>query len=266
MKFKLFTFCIGFVLSSSFSTVSWAGKADSDNRSGAKAVASTQMGDQSGRSYSSYASAGTKYNNEYQPMLFGGGSSQNRGGEHQKEDEKHNGKPPSKTINYYVRGLMQDLVGNLQYVNASTPVAVASFLLLDSDYSEASLLGNQISESLMHEIHKFGIPVIDYKTTDKIRVTEQGDLAFSRDYKVLSNDLPIRYIVVGTLVKHQGGYLVNARIVGAKSKAVVASAQSFIPAEVSGAIMASKQGSTRQRKSEVKMRSRKTKGVSLIQG
>ena len=146
---------------------------------------------------------------------------------------------PKYNINYYVRGLMQDLVANLQYVNSTTPVAVVSFVMLDSDYSQANLLGNQIAESLMHEIHKFGIPVIDFKTTDYIRVTETGDFAFTRDYEEVNPSMPARYVVGGTMVKHQGGYLINARIVGIESKAVVASAQSFIPNSVTNALLVS---------------------------
>jgi TolB-like protein len=146
---------------------------------------------------------------------------------------------PKQNINFYVRGLMQDLVSNLQYVNSTTPVAVVSFVMLDSDYNQANLLGNQIAESLMHEIHKFGIPVIDFKTTDYIMVTPQGDFAFTRDYEEVNPSMPARYIVGGTMVKHQGGYLINARIVGIESKAVVASAQSFIPSKVADALLIS---------------------------
>jgi TolB-like protein len=135
-------------------------------------------------------------------------------------------------INYYVRGLMQDLVANLQYVNSTTPVAVVSFVMLDSNYNDSNLLGIQIAESLIHEVHKFGIPVIDFKTTGYIRVTEQGDFAFSRDYEDFSGEMPARYIVGGTMLKHTDGYLINARIVGMQSQAVVASAQSFIPNSV----------------------------------
>lgn len=140
-------------------------------------------------------------------------------------------------INYYVRGLMQDLVANLQYVNSTTPVAVVSFVMLDSNYNDANLLGIQIAESLIHEVHKFGIPVIDFKTTGYIRVTEQGDFAFSKDYEDFTGDMPARYIVGGTMLKHTDGYLINARIVGVKSQAVVASAQSFIPNSVSDPIL-----------------------------
>lgn len=140
-------------------------------------------------------------------------------------------------INYYARGLMQDLVANLQYVNSTTPVAVVSFVMLDSNYNEANLLGIQIAESLIHEVHKFGIPVIDFKTTGYIRVTEQGDFAFSKDYSDLSAEMPVRYIVGGTLLKNKTGYLVNARVVGLQSQAVVASAQSFIPNNVADPIL-----------------------------
>ncbi|GAA5141547.1 FlgO family outer membrane protein [Thalassotalea piscium] len=153
------------------------------------------------------------------------------------DEEIFQGPALTKNINFYMRGLMQDLVSNLEYVNGRTPVAVTSFVNLDSDFESSSLLGNQIAESLMHEIHKVGIPVLDYKVTDYLRVTEQGDFIMSRNFNELTNNIPIRYVFTGNLVKHQGGYLVNARVVGIKSKAVVASAQSFIPASVAKAIL-----------------------------
>lgn len=147
------------------------------------------------------------------------------------------GKELPNNINFYMRGLMQDLVSNLQYVNESTPIAVTSFVFLDGDYQKSSLLGNQMSESLIHEIHKVGIPVLDFKVTDSLRITQEGDFISSRDFNDLSSNIPIKYIVTGNLVKHQGGYLVNARVVGILSKAVVASAQSFIPAHVANALL-----------------------------
>jgi TolB-like protein len=140
-------------------------------------------------------------------------------------------------INHYVRGLMQDLVANLQYVNSTTPVAVVSFVMLDSNYNDSNLLGIQIAESLIHEVHKFGIPVIDFKTTGYIRITEQGDFAFSKDYEDFSSKMAAHYIVGGTMLKHTDGHLINARIVGLQSQAVVASAQSFIPNSVSEPIL-----------------------------
>ncbi len=158
----------------------------------------------------------------------------------EKKVDAFEGNEITNNINFYMRGLMQDLVSNLQYVNNTTPIAVTSFSFLDSDLEQTSLLGNQIAESLMHEIHKVGIPVLDFKVADSLRVTQQGDFISSRDFNELNANIPIRYIVTGNLVKHQGGYLVNARVVGLSSKAVVASAQSFIPAHVAKALLSSK--------------------------
>ncbi|TMO41445.1 hypothetical protein CWC25_18920 [Pseudoalteromonas sp. S4389] len=144
--------------------------------------------------------------------------------------------PTRKNINHYVRGIMQDLVENLQYVNDKTPIAVSSFVYLDADYNSTTLLGNQLAESFIHELHTFGVPVVDFKTTDFMRVTPSGDYVFSRDYLELNQDQNFNYVLAGTLVNHQSGVLVNARIVGLASKAVVGSAQGFIPQSVVDAL------------------------------
>jgi TolB-like protein len=144
-----------------------------------------------------------------------------------------------KNINYYVRGLMQELVGNMQYVNASTPIAVTSFVFLDSNFEKADLIGKQVAESFVHEVHKFGIPVLDFKTTGYVRVSPEGDFILTKDYLELDGELPIKYAVAGTMVKHLAGYLVNARIIGMQSKAVVASAQGFFPASVINSLISS---------------------------
>lgn len=167
------------------------------------------------------------------------------------EQNKHQSLTTENDINFYVRRLMQDLVSNLQYVNEKTPVAVTDFVMLDSDFNQANLLSFQISESLVHEIHKFGIPVIDYKSTGYIRVTEKGDFMLTRNFQELSGELPIRYVFVGTLTKHQSGYFVNAKVVGVVSKAVVGSAQSFIPNSVADSLIASAPAETPAQKNMV---------------
>lgn len=138
----------------------------------------------------------------------------------------------SKNINHYARGIMQSLLSNLQYVGPATPVAVANFVDLSGDFNSSSLIGKQLSEAFMHEVHKLGIPVVDYKLTDYIRVTDNGDLAMSKDFLELSGDIPIRYVLTGTLVEDGDATLVNARIVGIESKAIVASAQGVLPNDV----------------------------------
>ena len=142
-----------------------------------------------------------------------------------------------KNITHYVRGIMHDLVENLTQVTSQTPIGVTSFVYLDSDLQTTSLLGNQISESFVHEIHQFGIPVVDYKMMDSLKITNEGDFVYSRDYTKLSSSVEIEFILTGTMAKHVGGYLINARIIDIESKAIVSSAQSFVPEHVARAVL-----------------------------
>ncbi|WJG08300.1 FlgO family outer membrane protein [Aliiglaciecola sp. LCG003] len=150
-----------------------------------------------------------------------------------------NGRMMTKHVGDYVQNMTQDLISNMEYLTDKTPVGVTTFALIDSDLQRTNLLGFQLSESFMHELHKFRIPVIDFKATEYIRVTEHGDFLLTRDFLELTETAPIEYILTGTLTKHQSGYLVNARILGLKSKAVVASAQMLMPFYVVDALLPS---------------------------
>lgn len=134
-------------------------------------------------------------------------------------------------INTFVRGLTLQLAGNLQYVNDTTPMGITSFVFLDEMTDSSNIIGKQLTESFIHEVHRLGIPVIEHKAMDYIRVTQSGDYVLSRDYLELEGMLPINYVLTGTLVRHQGGYLVNVRVVGLLSKSVVGTAQGFLPSE-----------------------------------
>lgn len=145
----------------------------------------------------------------------------------------------NRHVGDYVQSMTQDLISNMEYLTDKTPVGVTNFALIDSDLQQTNILGFQLAESFIHELHKFRIPVIDFKATDYIRVTEQGDFLLTRDYLELTEEAPIEYILTGTMTKHQGGVLINARILGLKSKAVVATAQMLMPMHAAEALMPS---------------------------
>lgn len=143
----------------------------------------------------------------------------------------------TKHVGHYVQSMTHQLIANMEYLTDKTPVAVTTFSPVDSDLQKTNLLGFQIAESFMHELHKFRIPIVDFKATDYIRVTNDGDFLLSRDFLELKNRVEIEYILTGTMIRHQGGMLVNARILGMESKAVVASAQMMIPFYVVDALL-----------------------------
>jgi TolB-like protein len=140
---------------------------------------------------------------------------------------------PKHAINDVVKGLAYQMLDSSNFVSNKNPVAVTSFVNLD-DLETTNWLGNQIAENFVHELQHHGLTVIDFKTTGHIRVTKQGDYVFSRDWQERPSRQIIDYVVAGTMMEQDNGILVNARMIGIKSKVVVASAQSFIPRWVLG--------------------------------
>jgi len=135
----------------------------------------------------------------------------------------------SVLLNEYVEQMSISLVDNLNPRIKDVKVAVTSFVELSSRLTKTSALGNQLAESFIHEVQKFGIPVIDFKTLDSIKVTSSGDFIFSRNISELSVTNNINYVLSGTLVYGEFGVVVNARIINLKTKVVVSSARKLIP-------------------------------------
>ena len=140
---------------------------------------------------------------------------------------------PRHAINDVVKGLAFQMLESSSFVNTKTPVAVASFVDL-KDLESTNWLGNQLSESFVHELQRHGLLIVDFKTTGNIRVTKNGDYVFSRDWQELPERQIIDYVVTGTMTEQADGVIVNARMIGIQSKVVVATAQAFIPAWVIG--------------------------------
>ncbi|MER2492038.1 FlgO family outer membrane protein [Catenovulum sediminis] len=141
------------------------------------------------------------------------------------------------SISDYVEAMAIKLVKNMRYVTDKTPVAVASFVPVDSNLEETNLFGIHLAESFQHQAQVLGLSVIDYKATGTIRVTETGDFALSRDIDELRQWHPIEYVLTGTFTQKDNGVEVVARVVGIESRAVVASAQGFIPSSVATQLM-----------------------------
>lgn len=156
---------------------------------------------------------------------------------YQSPSDKYKGPLLTKHIGHYVQGLTQELMSNMEYVSDKTPVGITNFAMLNGDLQETNLFGLQMAESFIHELHKFRIPVIDFKATDYIRVTKTGDFFLSRDFLELKERAPLDFVLTGTMTKHQGGYLINARIIGLQTKEVVSSAQTVIPFYVVEALL-----------------------------
>ncbi|SNY55857.1 hypothetical protein SAMN06297280_2999 [Arsukibacterium tuosuense] len=148
---------------------------------------------------------------------------------------------PLLTVNDYVRNLVHELMALQQSLDSDSQIGVTDFSYVDSALDQGSVFSNHLSEAMIYDLHKFGVPVLDYKVTDYIRVTETGDFVLSRNYEELSDEVAIRYVVTGTLTTHQQGVLVNARLVQIDNKRVVSAARTFVPRHIVQAVI-SRQG------------------------
>lgn len=137
---------------------------------------------------------------------------------------------PRHTLDFFIDSMTDDLVSSNTSVSAYSPIAVTSFVDLQN-MDTTNWLGNSVSEGFIHQLQRRGFKVVDFKTTGSIQVTQQGDFAFSRNWKDLSAEQNIKYVLTGTMLRQDGGVIVNARVVGMKSRIVVATAQGFLPAD-----------------------------------
>ncbi|MBU2917113.1 hypothetical protein KO505_03935 [Psychrosphaera sp. F3M07] len=131
-------------------------------------------------------------------------------------------------LSEYVEQMAMELKSKLSQ-NLTLPVAVTSFVTLDSTLNNTTLLGNQVSEYFINELKGVGIPVSDYKVTSFIQVTPNGDLAMSRRIHELKTDLNIGYVLTGTLIENKSGIIINSRIVSLSTNNVIASASKLVP-------------------------------------
>ncbi len=137
-----------------------------------------------------------------------------------------------KTLVNYVEQMALDLVDTLESsseFDESINIAVTSIVDLDATLNNSNQLGNQISETLIHQLQKFGYGVVDFKTSDAVNVNRRGDFVFSRDIKNLSKKHMASHVLGGTLIYRANGVTVNTRVINVNNKQVVASSRKFIP-------------------------------------
>ena len=133
-----------------------------------------------------------------------------------------------KTLVNYVEQMALDLVDTMQ-TELDVSIAVTSFVDLDASLNNSSQLGNQLSESFIHQLQKFGYGIVDFKTSDHIAMNARGDFVFSRDIEQLADKHIASHVLSGTLIYRSSGVEVNARIIDISSKRVIASSNKTLP-------------------------------------
>ncbi|MFP2770630.1 FlgO family outer membrane protein [Oceanisphaera sp. KMM 10153] len=131
-------------------------------------------------------------------------------------------------LQQHISALAYRLVSSAHQLNDRAGIAVSGFVD-QQDYRTQDDFGRLLSETMMFQLNQYGLRVVDFKTLPFIRITPDGDVSTSRDYRQLSSRIGARYLLHGTVSETTGGRLINARLVSMGDNSLVASAQQFIP-------------------------------------
>ena len=94
------------------------------------------------------------------------------------------------------------------------------------------LLGHQLEQGMITEATKRGFSTQEFKLSNDIIVSDESDRVLTRDIDQLSNVERVDFYITGTMVYQESGAVVNARIINARNKNIVAAATRFFPAEL----------------------------------
>ncbi|WP_100642878.1 FlgO family outer membrane protein [Alteromonas facilis] len=122
--------------------------------------------------------------------------------------------------------------------NRNSRYAVVGFVPVDSlKYDESSqhplmYLGHQLEQGMITEASRRGLIAQEYKLSSDILINDNSDRVLTRDIERLTASNSVDFYITGTLVYQQEGAIVNARIINAQSKDIVAAATRFFPSEL----------------------------------
>lgn len=142
--------------------------------------------------------------------------------------------PALGNMEYHTYVLANELFAQLR-PSRQAKYAVTGFVPADTmswnskQQDPLMMLGHQLEEGLITEAAKRGFTTQEFKLTDDIIMGEYADRVLTRDIEQLPGIERVDFYITGTIVRQQAGAMVNARVINARTKDVVAAATRFFP-------------------------------------
>ncbi len=142
--------------------------------------------------------------------------------------------PALGNVEYHTHVLANELFAGLRPTRQAR-YAVVGFVPVDTmefnqhEQRPLMLLGHQLEQGLITEATKRGFTTQEFKLTNDIKISDQADRVLSRDIDSLSGLERVDFYITGTLVYQEAGAVVNARVINARTKDIVAAATRFFP-------------------------------------
>ncbi len=125
-----------------------------------------------------------------------------------------------------VKELAAQLFENRPNAMLAGLVALPTSFVNLNDFNDTSPFGRYLAEAMYHEFNQRGFPVREYRLNGKIRMaTEEGEFALTRAISALSVKQSYSTVLVGTYLKNNNTYFVNARLVRPTDGRVLRTAQ-----------------------------------------
>lgn len=136
----------------------------------------------------------------------------------------------------YISALANQLFYSGNRLQLNETIAVGSFLPIDDlqgkKLPQGSSLGQQIQESMVTLATQAGMNVIEFKTTNTLKLENNLDIMLSRDLDKINKNIGIDYFLTGTYTFAHNGLSINARLIDVTNSSVVAAATDVIPGYV----------------------------------
>ncbi|MFV7770866.1 FlgO family outer membrane protein [Shewanella marisflavi] len=131
-----------------------------------------------------------------------------------------NSLPASSAVIHLTQQLANELVRQNDQLTPKQPLLVATPVLLDN-LKTTNALGLQIQQGLIAAMHDHQFNLVDINVGENLRVTEQGELILTRDWRQLPTDLPVEHVLASTMSLNPNGMVINSRIVNVTNNRVV---------------------------------------------
>ncbi|ASJ97391.1 FlgO family outer membrane protein [Shewanella marisflavi] len=131
-----------------------------------------------------------------------------------------NSLPASSAVIHLTQQLANELVRQNDQLTPKQPLLVATPVLLDN-LKITNALGLQIQQGLIAAMHDHQFNLVDINVGENLRVTEQGELILTRDWRQLPTDLPVEHVLASTMSLNPNGVVINSRIVNVTNNRVV---------------------------------------------
>lgn len=139
------------------------------------------------------------------------------------------------SVHYHTLQIADKLFRSVLSLKPHAGIAIGTFTqidtlkLNDTPNHPLRLLGLQLEDGLISASVAQGLTVIEFKTRQKLTITEDQDLMLSRDMKHLSERQDVQYFLTGTLTEQESGVVVNARLIDTTNNQVVGAATGHVP-------------------------------------